>query len=147
MPELPRFHLAIAVDDLAAARAFYVDVLGCGPGRTAEDWVDLDFYGHQVSLHRIAGHSGGPRQAGTNPVDGDQVPVPHFGLILEWNDWHELSRRLSEQGVRFVIEPRIRFAGQPGEQATMFFRDPAGNALEVKSFRHDAQVFAKVLLP
>lgn len=132
------FHLALPVHDLAAARAFYVDVLGCGLGREAERWVDVDLFGHQVSLHLAEG--AGDRAH--NPVDGDAVPIPHFGVVLPWEAWHALADRLRER-VDFVIEPRVRFAGEVGEQATMFFRDPAGNALEFKSFADPTQLFAR----
>jgi extradiol dioxygenase family protein len=135
----PRFHLAFPVDDLEAARRFYVGLLGCREGRSATRWVDLDFHGHQISAHLVQREPGG---AATNPVDGDAVPVPHFGAILPWEEWHALAARLREAGAEFVIPPRVRFEGRPGEQATMFLRDPAGNTLEFKSFRDDASVFA-----
>lgn len=136
----PRFHLAFPVDDLDAARAFYGGLLGCSEGRSSESWVDFDLYGHQIVAHRV---EGARSVAGTNPVDGHGVPVPHFGLILEWETWHALADRLRAVGVEFVIEPGIRFAGQVGEQATMFLFDPSGNALEFKAFRDDSQVFAR----
>jgi extradiol dioxygenase family protein len=136
----PPFHLAFPVDDLARARAFYGDLLGCREGRSSESWVDFDFFGHQVVAHLSPGEVG---RAATNQVDGHGVPVRHFGVILEWGEWHTLAERLRSEGVTFVIEPGIRFAGQVGEQATMFFLDPAGNALEFKSFRDMSQVFAK----
>ena len=135
---LTPFHLAIPVHDLSAARAFYGTLLGCGEGRSAERWVDFDLFGHQLSVH-LADH-GGIRAH--NPVDGDAVPIPHFGVILRWEDWHALADRLRAADQDFVIEPRIRFAGQVGEQATMFFLDPSGNALEFKSFRDPARIFA-----
>jgi hypothetical protein len=142
MPELTPFHLAIPVHDLAAARAFYGGLLGCREGRSAEDWVDFDFFGHQLVCHAVAGDAGAA--PAHNPVDGHDVPVPHFGVVLDWDDFHALAARLRERGVRFVIEPYVRFAGQVGEQATMFFRDPAGNALEFKAFRDIAgQLFEK----
>ena len=134
----PRFHLAFPVRDLEATRRFYVDLIGCGAGRAAERWLDLDFFGHQITAHLVRG--GGDE--GANEVDGDAVPVPHFGAILEWDDWQALAQRLRDEGVSFVIEPRVRFAGRAGEQATMFLRDPSGNALEFKSFRDDGGVFA-----
>lgn len=140
MSDRPRFHLAFPVTDIAATRAFYEGLLGCRVGRSAERWIDLDFYGHQLSAHLCG--AGSERAEPTNRVDGDAVPVPHFGAILEWDAWHALADRLRAGGVEFVIEPRVRFRGQPGEQATMFFRDPSGNALELKSFRNDAAVFA-----
>ena len=136
----PRFHLAFPVHDLAAARSFYGGVLGCTEGRSADRWVDFDLHGHQIVAHQIPDARS---IAGRNPVDGDGVPVPHFGLILEWSDWEALAQRLKERGTAFVIEPRIRFEGQPGEQATMFLMDPSGNALEFKAFRDDDQVFAR----
>ena len=136
---LQPFHLAFPVHDLAAARGFYVGLLGCGEGRSAPDWIDFDLYGHQIVAHldpsaRPAVHS--------NAVDGHDVPVPHFGVVLGWDDWHALARRLEEAGVTFGIAPHIRFKGKVGEQATMFFRDPSGNALEFKAFRDMAQLFA-----
>jgi uncharacterized protein len=136
---LPRFHLAIPVDDLAAARVFYGEVIGCPQGRDADTWVDWNFHGHQLVTHLA------PRRAteAGNPVDGHDVPVPHFGLLLATEDFHVLAERLKTAGVPFVIEPYLRFAGQPGEQWTMFVRDPAGNALEFKAFADDAQVFAR----
>ena len=139
MPALAPFHLAFPVDDLAAARRFYGGVLGCPEGRSSSEWIDFDLFGHQIVAHlapaRAAAHH--------NPVDGHDVPVPHFGVVLDWDAYHALAVRLREQGVKFVIEPYIRFAGQVGEQATMFFRDPCGNALEFKAFRDRSQLFAK----
>ena len=135
----PLFHLAIPVDDLEAARAFYGGTLQCPQGR--EDpghWIDFDFRGHQLVVHKQPGAGVAIR----NDVDGDAVPVPHFGLVLDWNAWHALAERLRDAGTRFVIEPHIRFAGRPGEQATMFLFDPAGNALEFKAFRDIGQLFA-----
>ena len=139
MPD-SRFHLAVPVDDLPAARGFYGDVLGFTEGRHAADWVDFDMYGHQLVIHRV---EGGTRIAGTNPVDGDAVPVPHFGVLLSPAEWSALADRLRARGVDFVIEPHVRFAGEVGEQSTMFFLDPCGNALEFKAFADDAQVFAR----
>ena len=136
----PRFHLAFAVDDLAAARRFYGVLLGCPEGRSAEHWVDFDLYGHQIVAHRVSDAESG---AGSSPVDGDDVPVPHFGLILPWDDWQELADRLRAADTRFVIEPHVRFEGQVGEQATMFVRDPSGNALEFKAFRDESRIFAR----
>ncbi len=133
------FHLAIPVDDLSAARAFYGGVLGLPEGRSAQHWVDWDFYGHQLVTH-VADM---PRVWSTNPVDGHDVPVPHFGLIMSIPAFHELAERLRNAGTAFVIEPYLRFEGQPGEQWTMFFTDPAGNALEFKAFRDESQIFAK----
>ena len=136
----PRFHLAFPVHDLAAARAFYGGVLGCPEGRSAEDWVDFDLYGHQIVAHLAPEEL---REAATNPVDGEDVPVRHFGLILEPADWRILAERLKAAGVRFIIEPQTRFVGLPGEQNTLFVKDPSGNALEFKAFADDAQVFAR----
>ena len=135
---LTPFHLAMPVTDLATARRFYSEVLGCSEGRSADRWVDFDLFGHQLSLHVVESVS----DQGANPVDGDSVPIPHFGVILPWNDWHALKERLVAAETTFVIPPRIRFAGEPGEQATLFFRDPAGNALEFKSFRDPSLLFA-----
>ena len=136
---LSPFHLAFPVDDLAAARAFYGGVLGCPEGRSSDVWIDFDFHGHQIVAHLVPGHRG---DAGTNPVDGHDVPVPHFGVVLTMADWQALADRLSEAGTEFVIPPTIRFKGKPGEQATMFFRDPSGNAVEMKAFADDAMLFA-----
>jgi extradiol dioxygenase family protein len=138
MSRLTPFHLAFPVHDLAAARAFYGGLLGCPEGRSSEQWIDFDLMGHQIVAHLAPGM--GVRAH--NPVDGHDVPVPHFGVILEWDDFHALADRLVQAGVAFVIAPYIRFAGQVGEQATMFFLDPSGNALEFKSFRDFDQIFA-----
>ncbi|MFN3243116.1 MAG: VOC family protein [Planctomycetota bacterium] len=135
------FHFAFPVDDLEASRRFYVDVLGCGVGRSSDRWIDFDLFGHQVVAHLVDRSELPP--SNVNPVDGDHVPVPHFGVVLEWQRWHDFADHLRERGVAFVLEPRVRFEGQPGEQATMFFRDPAGNALEFKSFRDLGQLFAQ----
>lgn len=133
------FHLAFPVHDLDEARAFYRGVLGCGEGRSSDHWIDFDLYGHQIVAHL----NPGIRAANaTNPVDGHDVPVPHFGVVLTMTQWEELAVRLRAAGVRFGIEPYIRFQGQPGEQATMFFTDPSGNALEFKAFADDAKLFA-----
>ncbi len=137
---LPPFHLAFPVDDLAAARRFYGDLLGCPEGRSADHWVDFDLYGHQIVAHLAPDAA---RARATNPVDGDEVPVPHFGLVLPMDQWKVLAERLQSAGVQFVIEPTIRFKGEPGEQATMFFLDPAGNALEFKAMADPAKLFAK----
>ena len=139
MNQLTPFHLAFPVDDLAAARAFYGGLLGCPEGRSSERWIDFDLYGHQIVAHLAPGHG----RLDHNPVDGHDVPVPHFGVVLTWQAFHELADRLRASGLRFVIEPGIRFQGQVGEQATMFFLDPAGNALEFKAFRDPAQIFAR----
>ena len=140
MPDNPRFHLAFPVHDLVAARHFYGDILGCAEGRSAERWVDFDFHGHQLSAHLRPEEC---NRSLCNEVDGKSVPVRHFGLILEWVAWQALAARLRTLNVRFVIEPGIRFAGEIGEQATLFLLDPSGNALEFKSFRDDRQVFAR----
>jgi uncharacterized protein len=140
MPTLAPFHLAFPVDDLDRARQFYGQVLGCAEGRSSPEWIDFDFFGHQIVAHLAPPKAKGDH---TNEVDGHDVPVPHFGIVLGWSDFHTLADRLKQQGMRFVIEPGIRFAGLVGEQATMFFRDPAGNALEFKAFRDPAQLFAK----
>jgi extradiol dioxygenase family protein len=136
----PGFHLAIPVDDLAAAREFYGRVLGLPEGRSDDKWVDWNFHGHQVVTHVVDGSRGA---VGHNPVDGHSVPVPHFGLILSVPAFLEMASRLRVAGTEFVIEPYVRFEGEPGEQWTMFFHDPAGNALEFKAFADESQVFAK----
>ena len=136
----PLFHLAFPVHNLDAARQFYGDVMGCAEGRSSDHWIDFDFFGHQLVAH-LSPDEAGKRM--TNPVDGDEVPVPHFGVILDMPAWHALADRLRAAGTRFVIEPHIRFAGQVGEQATLFFYDPSGNALEFKAFADMSQVFAK----
>ena len=137
---MPPFHLAFAVDDLAAARSFYRGLLGCAEGRSADHWVDFDLFGHQIVAHlapdQVARRS-------TNAVDGENVPVPHFGLVLPMEDWRELASRLQQRGVDFVISPTVRFEGHPGEQATMFLLDPAGNALEFKAMADPLKLFAK----
>jgi extradiol dioxygenase family protein len=137
---LPPFHLAFPVDDLAAARGFYGELLGCQEGRSADEWVDFDLFGHQIVAHLAPGSA--PRRA-SNEVDGEHVPVPHFGLVLAMHDWKALAARLQAAGMKFVIEPTVRFQGQPGEQATMFLLDPAGNALEFKAMADPASLFAK----
>lgn len=135
----PRFHLAFPVHDLTAARTFYSGLLGCREGRSSDEWVDFDLFGHQIVAH-LAPESA--RVAAINEVDGKSVPVPHFGVILSPRDWQALADRLKEAGTDFVIEPHTRFVGEPGEQSTLFFLDPSGNALEFKAFGDDAQVFA-----
>jgi extradiol dioxygenase family protein len=130
----PPFHLALSVHDLTAARAFYGKLLGCPEGRSAERWVDFDLYGHQLVCHLASPAPGQPGTVYRNPVDGHKVPVPHFGVVLDRPEWEALAKRLQEAGVAFLIEPHIRFRGLPGEQATMFFLDPSGNALEFKAF-------------
>jgi extradiol dioxygenase family protein len=137
----PRFHLAVPVHDLTAARAFYGERLGCPEGRSADTWVDFDLYGHQFVAHLDT--SAQPRVALTNAVDGDAVPVPHYGVLLSPPEWQQLAARLRAAGTAFVIEPHTRFAGEVGEQSTMFLLDPSGNALEFKAFADDTQVFAR----
>ena len=134
------FHLAFPVHDLQAARGFYGGLLGCPEGRSSDEWVDFDFFGHQIVAHLVAGMDSG---GATNAVDGHDVPVPHFGAVLAMADWERLAARLTSADVKFAIPPTVRFAGQPGEQATMFFRDPSGNALEIKAMRDPASLFAK----
>ena len=140
MSALHPFHLAFPVTSLANARAFYGNLLGCPEGRSSDDWVDFSLYGHQIVAH-LAPQEAGHRS--TSAVDGDHVPVRHFGVVLAMPEWNALAARLRERGVQFVIEPHIRFAGQIGEQATMFFLDPCGNALEFKAFADPQRLFAK----
>lgn len=135
----PRFHLAFPVRDLSEARAFYGDLLGCPEGRASDDWVDFDFHGHQIVAHLTAGQDA----VATNAVDGEAVPVRHFGVILGPDAWRVLADRLTAAGTAFLIAPQTRFKGEAGEQSTMFFLDPSGNALEFKAFADDAQVFAR----
>lgn len=147
MPGLTPFHIAFPVTDIAEARRFYGSVLGCPEGRSADTWVDFNLYGHQIVAHLVpASGTEALREKGAadrhNPVDGHDVPVPHFGVVLEWPDWEDLAARLTEARVPFIIEPYVRFKGQPGEQGTLFIRDPFGNALEFKTFRNLAQLFA-----
>ncbi|MCX7891682.1 MAG: VOC family protein [Burkholderiales bacterium] len=134
------FHLAFPVTSLAKARAFYGGLLGCPEGRSSDDWVDFDFYGHQIVAH-LAPEEAGHRK--TSAVDGDQVPVRHFGVVLPMDEWERLAARLRAAGVEFIIEPHVRFKGEVGEQATMFFLDPCGNALEFKAFKDIGRLFAK----
>lgn len=134
------FHLAFPVHDLDAARSFWGGVMGCPEGRSAPEWIDFDFHGHQIVTHLVRGMV--VPDAGGNSVDGHDVPVPHFGVVLDLPTWQWLADRLSAAHVRFLIEPHIRFPGQPGEQATMFFRDPSGNAIEMKAFADLGQLFA-----
>jgi len=142
MSKITPFHVAVPVYDIGETRKFYREVLGCGEGRTDELWTDFDLYGHQFVIHykpkpkNIEEHD-------TNPVDGHDVPVPHYGVVLEWDEFEMLAKRLKAHGVKFVIEPYIRFKGLPGEQATMFFLDPSGNALEFKAFKDIGQLFAR----
>ena len=133
------FHLAFPVRDLAEARAFWGGMMGCPEGRSSAEWIDFDFYGHQIVTHLV---HGADRANAANPVDGHNVPVPHFGIVLTLEDWQKLADRLKAAGVDFAIEPHIRFKGQAGEQATMFFRDPSGNAIEMKAFADLGQLFA-----
>lgn len=135
----PRFHLAFPVHNLDAARAFYGGVLGCPEGRSAPDWVDFDFHGHQIVAHLAPDEGGATR----HDVDGDAVPVRHFGLILEWDAWEALAARLEAAGTEFLIVPHVRFKGLPGEQGTFFVADGCGNALEFKCFRSETQIFAR----
>ncbi|HXB06195.1 MAG TPA: VOC family protein [Puia sp.] len=142
MKKITPFHVAVPVYDLVETRAFYRDILGCEEGRSSDQWVDFDLFGHQFVIHLKPK----PANAGDlhhNPVDGHDVPVPHYGVVLDWDDWHQLEGRLKTRGIKFVIEPYIRFKGLPGEQATMFFLDPSGNALEFKAFQDIGQLFAK----
>ena len=138
---LPPFHLALPVHDLKATHGFYIDVLGCPRGRTAPRWTDLDFFGHQLTLHLV--DTDESAVAVTNPVDGDRVPARHFGVVLERRDWNALRTKLEAAGVNFLIAPKLRFEGRPGEQATMFVNDPSGNALEFKSFANPGMLFAR----
>ena len=142
MQQLQPFHLAIPVHHLQKARNFYTKILGCEEGRSSDHWVDLNFFGHQLVIHlkEDEGHS---NSSDSNPVDGKEVPIPHFGVVLPWDVFQEFSGKLKEKQVEFVIAPYIRFEGKVGEQATMFFRDPSGNALEFKAFRNIDQLFAK----
>ena len=133
------FHLAFPVHDLEAARNFYTGILGCGVGRSSDSWIDFNLFGHQVVAH-LSPEDTSPSNA--NAVDGDQVPVRHFGVVLSMQEWEKLADRLRDSSIKFIIEPRIRFRGEPGEQATMFFADPSGNALEFKAFKNMDQLFA-----
>jgi len=137
---MPPFHLAFPVHDLAAARAFYGELLGCPEGRSSDQWIDFDLHGHQIVAHLDAGAR--PSDV-SNPVDGHDVPVPHFGLVLDMATWRSLADRLKAAGTRFVIEPGVRFEGQPGEQATMFLLDPSGNAIEFKAMAKRENLFAR----
>ena len=139
MSSLSPFHLAIPVNDIETTRRFYTEVLGCSVGREAERWIDFNFFGHQVSAHVK------PEATGTipaNPVDGESVPVRHFGLVLDWHTWHALVDKLDERSIKYLIKPTIRFKGQVGEQATLFIKDPSGNVLEFKSFKDMNRLFA-----
>ena len=143
MTELTPFHIAFPVRDIAEARRFYGEMLGCPEGRSAPEWVDFDLYGHQIVAHFKPGMGEAGDQAHHNPVDGHNVPVPHFGVVLGMEQFDVLADRLKTSGVTFVIEPHTRFKGEVGEQATMFFLDPSGNALEFKAFRDRSLLFAK----
>ncbi len=140
MTTLSPFHLAFPVHDLEAARGFYGGLLGCPEGRSSGEWIDFDFLGHQIVAHLVPGMAAG---GDSNPVDGHDVPVPHFGAVLAMADWEALAARLEKAGVAFAIPPTVRFKGQAGEQATMFFRDPSGNALEIKAMRDPGDLFVK----
>ncbi|NBC25960.1 MAG: glyoxalase [Bacteroidetes bacterium] len=137
--KIPRFHLAFPVKELEQTLAFYRDLLGCETGRSSDKWIDFNFFGHQVVAHVSPEDAG---KSASNEVDGHEVPAKHFGVILEWQDFEELADRLKQHGQEFIIEPYIRFKGEPGEQATMFLLDPSGNALEFKAFRNESQIFA-----
>jgi len=137
---MPPFHLAFPVHDLAAARAFYGGLLGCPEGRSSDEWVDFDFFGHQIVANLVPGANA---DGASNPVDGHDVPVPHFGAVLDMAAWDALAARLEAAGVDFAIPPTVRFRGEPGEQATMFFRDPSGNALEIKAMATPENLFAR----
>jgi hypothetical protein len=139
MSETPRFHLAFPVTDLESTRRFFTRILGCRTGREDGRWIDFDFFGHQITAHLCERMPSVP----DNPVDGKPVPVSHFGLVLDWERWHLLAEQLADHGVEFLIEPHVRFEGQPGEQATLFVRDPSGNSLEFKAFRDQAALFAR----
>ncbi|MCB0464311.1 MAG: glyoxalase [Aequorivita sp.] len=139
--KLRPFHLAIPVDNLEKNRVFYRDVLELSEGRSSEHWVDFDFFGHQLVIHLKEKNS--EEKNNTNPVDGKNVPIPHFGVVLDMNTFKSFSEKLIQKNITFIIEPYIRFEGQVGEQATMFFKDPAGNALEFKAFADMTQLFAK----
>jgi extradiol dioxygenase family protein len=137
---LSPFHLAFPVHDLALARRFYGQTLGCPEGRSSDEWIDFNFYGHQIVAHLAPSETGAAQR---NAVDGHGVPVRHFGIVLPMADWEQLAQRLRAAGTEFVIEPYIRFKGEPGEQATMFFLDPSGNAIEIKAFSDISRLFAK----
>ena len=141
MTSLTPFHLAVPVNNLSQARSFYSNTLSFKEGRSDSHWVDYDFFGHQFVIHEDKTHQ--PNPNAFSIVDGHEVPIPHFGVVLAWNDFHEFAKRLENLNIDFVIEPYIRFQGKPGEQATMFFKDPSGNALEFKSFKNTDQIFAK----
>jgi uncharacterized protein len=141
MNKLTPFHVAVPVYDLEEARRFYREVLGCAEGRSSDHWTDFNLFGHQFVIH-LKPRTVQPETDYNSTVDGHDVPIPHYGVVLEWEAWHNLENRLRQKGVKFIIEPGIRFAGQPGEQATMFFLDPSNNALEFKAFKDINQLFA-----
>ena len=140
MKNIRPFHIAIPVSNLAECREFYSEILGCEEGRSSDHWVDFNFFGHQLVIHYKAKSD---EEIHTNPVDGKNIPVPHYGVVLEWETFHDFAEKLKKKGINFIIEPYIRFQGKVGEQATMFFLDPAGNALEFKAFKDINQLFAK----
>ena len=140
MSKITPFHLAIPVQNLEVSRSFYRTVLGCEEGRSSDKWVDFNFFGHQFVIHETTIKKS---KTATNPVDGQNVPVPHFGVVLDWNDWEVLSEKLQKHNIDFIIKPYIRFKGEVGEQASMFFLDPEGNAIEFKAFKDKEQIFAK----
>ena len=140
MKNLSPFHLAIPVNNITKCKIFYKEILGCNEGRSSDNWVDFDLFGHQLVIHFQESNN---KNLHTNPVDGKDVPIPHFGVILEWENFKIFSSKLEKKGVEFIIKPYIRFEGEPGEQATMFFKDPSGNALEFKSFKDSSQIFEK----
>jgi extradiol dioxygenase family protein len=142
MNTITPFHVAVPVYDLEEARKFYKEILGCEEGRSTDQWVDFNMYGHQFVIH-LKPETLRPEQPHAGSVDGHDVPIPHYGVVLEWDTWHQLKAKLTSVGMPFIIEPGIRFAGKPGEQATMFFLDPSGNALEFKAFKDIGQLFAK----
>jgi extradiol dioxygenase family protein len=142
MNTITPFHVAVPVYDLEEARKFYKEVLGCEEGRSTDQWVDFNMYGHQFVIH-LKPETSRPEQPHAGSVDGHDVPIPHYGVVLEWDTWHQLKDKLTSVGMQFIIEPGIRFAGKPGEQATMFFLDPSGNAVEFKAFKDIGQLFAK----
>ena len=139
--QLQPFHIAIPVNDLLAARRFYIDLLGCSEGRSSKDWVDFNMYGHQVVYHLV--NSIAASSLSKNAVEGEEVPIPHFGVVLLWHDWEALERRLSALNATFTLKPDVRFVDQPGEQATFFITDPAGNVLEFKALRTPENLFAR----
>lgn len=141
MQKIQPFHLAIPVDDLEKARKFYRETLKCEEGRSSDHWVDFNFFGHQLVIHYKEPSK--MEASASNPVDGKDVPIPHFGVVLDWDTFHSFSEELKKQNINFVIDPYIRFEGKVGEQATMFFKDPSGNALEFKAFKNIDQLFAK----